>query len=175
MASPVKLAHVVYRTADHERMAKWYCDLLEAQVVFQNDFLAFIAYDEEHHRVAFAKTGANEQPGPQTRGVDHIAFTYANITDLLATWERLDRSEVRPFWCINHGTTTSIYYHDPDQNRVELQVDNMSMAEALAFGQSGAFRRNPIGIEFAPADLLRRHRAGETQESLVRWPDEALA
>jgi hypothetical protein len=49
------------------------------------------------------------------------------------------------------------------------------MEEALAFGGSPAFRRNPIGIEFQPAELLRRHRAGETQESLVRWPDEALA
>ena len=175
MASPVKLAHIVYRTADHERMAKWYCDLLEAKIVFRNDFLAFITYDDEHHRVAFAKTGAGEQPGPHTRGVDHVAFTYANIADLLATWERLERSGVQPFWCINHGTTTSIYYHDPDENRVELQVDNMSMDEAMAFGQSDAFRRNPIGIEFQPADLLRRQRAGETQQSLVRWPDEALA
>src|SRR6202790_644147 len=147
MVSPAKLAHIVNRTADLERMAKWYCDLLEAKVVFQNDFLAFITYDEEHHRVAFAKTGAGEQPGPHTRGVDHVAFTYAGIADLLATWERLERSGAQPFLCINHGTTTSIYYHDPDENRVELQVDNMSMEEALAFGGSPAFRRNHIGIE----------------------------
>src|SRR3981189_2582087 len=121
----------------------------------------------------------SRRPGPasirvHTRGVSHGCCTYACLADLLATWDRLERSGVQPFWCINHGTTTSIYYHDPDENRVELQVDNMSMEAATAFGESEAFRSNPIGTEFEPADMLRRHRAGESQDSLVRWPAEAM-
>jgi catechol-2,3-dioxygenase len=36
----------------------------------------------------------------------------------------------RPF---NHGLTTSLYYRDPDGNKVELQVDNMTMEQADEF------------------------------------------
>ena len=91
MASPVKLAHIVYRTADHERMAKWYCDLLEAKVVFQNDFLAFIAYDEEHHRVAFAKTGASEQPKQRCRNSAGSGSGGASWADRRRHWSRASR------------------------------------------------------------------------------------
>jgi hypothetical protein len=35
---------------------------------------------------------------------------------------------IRPFYSINHGPTTSLYYTDPDGNRVELLVDNFATA-----------------------------------------------
>lgn len=171
MTSPMKLAHVVYRTDDHLKMADWYCKVLDGSIRHKDEMLAFMSYDDEHHRLAFAKMGASEQPGERTRGVDHVAFTYASIGDLLATWERLDRAGIKPVLCINHGPTTSMYYEDPERNRIELQVDNMSMDEANNFIQSERFKRNPFGILFTPEELLHRYRSGEAQEELVKWPD----
>ena len=88
-------------------------------------------------------------------GTDHIAFAHADLGDLLYTYARLKREGIEPYWCVNHGPTTSMYYKDPDGNRVELQVDNFPTAdEANAWMRSGEFAANPIGVVFDPDALL---------------------
>jgi catechol 2,3-dioxygenase-like lactoylglutathione lyase family enzyme len=170
MASPKKLAHVVFRTGNLPAMRDWYCTVLEARVAFSNDFVAFITYDDEHHRVAFANLGATDQPTATTRGLEHVAFTYAGLGDLLDTYERLKGIDIVPYWTINHGPTTSLYYRDPDGNQVELQIDNCTLAEADAFVRSEAFQKNPIGVPFDADTLLARFRSGEPVAELVRYP-----
>src|SRR5882672_11101954 len=81
MAAPIKLAHVVFRTGNLARMRDWYCSVLEARVVFENAFIAFATYDDEHHRIAFVDLKAIEQPAPNALGIEHIAFTYASLGD----------------------------------------------------------------------------------------------
>src|ERR1041384_4656797 len=54
MAKPSKFAHVVYSTRRYEEMIDWYQRVFEAKVVYQNPALAFLTYDDEHHRFAFA-------------------------------------------------------------------------------------------------------------------------
>ncbi len=79
----------------------------------------------------------------------------------MATYERLKAAGIVPVWTINHGPTTSMYYADPDGNKVELQIDNFDTAEELnAFFRSGEFARNPIGINFDPEALARRFHQG---------------
>lgn len=169
MASPAKLAHVVLRAADVAPMIDWYQTVLEARVTFANEMLGFLAYDEEHHRVAFIKTGASERPGSQHTGLEHMAFTYATLGDLLDTYTRLAALDIRPFWTINHGATTSMYYHDPEGNSVELQIDNFeSLAALQEWFDSGAFDKNPIGVEFDPDELVSRFQAGEPVEALIK-------
>ncbi len=170
MASPIKLAHVVFRTGRLAEMLDWYCTVLEARVAYANDFVAFLTYDDEHHRVAFANLGATEQPAANTRGLEHVAFTYATLGDLLDTYERLKGLAITPYWTINHGPTTSLYYRDPDGNQVELQIDNCSLAEADAFVRSETFAKNPIGVPFDADALLQRFRNGEPVAELTKYP-----
>ena len=54
MARPSKFAHVVYSTRRFDEMVDWYQRVFEATVVYQNPALAFLTYDDEHHRFAFA-------------------------------------------------------------------------------------------------------------------------
>ena len=169
MAAPTKLAHVVFKTGQLAAMRDWYCTVLEARVVHENDFLAFVTYDDEHHRLAFIDMQATEQPAAQATGVEHIAFTYESMSDLLGTYERLKGLDVTPDWTINHGPTTSMYYRDPDGNRIELQIDNFeTMEEADAFVQSDVFAENPIGVEFDPDVLVERFRRGDPHRELVK-------
>ena len=94
--------------------------------------------------------------------------------ELLGNYERLAARGIRPFRSINHGPTTSMYYVDPDGNRVELQIDNFATAEeGQAWMLSPAFDRNPIGVEFEPDDLVRRFHAGVPVAELVirDWGD----
>ena len=101
-------------------------------------------------------------------GVDHVAYTYATIDQLLGNYQRLLEQGIEPYWCVHHGITVSVYYADPDGNQMELQVDSYaSVAEACAFMEGPHFRDNPIGVEFDPGDWLARLRAGEPAERFL--------
>ncbi|HWN58705.1 MAG TPA: VOC family protein [Methylomirabilota bacterium] len=168
--SPRKLAHVVLRTRSNiDAMVQWYCVVLGAQIVFNaGGRLVFLSYDDEHHRIAIAASPDLTERPPRAAGLDHIAFTYDDIDALLTTYERLKQEGILPFVCINHGPTTSLYYNDPDHNRIELQVDNFAdMSEATLLMQE-QFSINPVGAEFDPEELLARLRAGAVPAELIR-------
>lgn len=169
---PQRLAHIVLRTSRLADMVEWYRSVLGAEPAFQNEILAFLTYDEEHHRIAFINIpGLAPQPDGIT-GFHHAAFTYATLADLMATYKRLRDLGIKPIFPINHGPTTSMYYADPDGNQIELQVDNYdNIDDATAFFHSPAFAENPIGVEFDPDELLRRVEAGEDHTELKRRPD----
>ena len=171
VVKPRQLAHVVRRTSRFEEMVHWYCTVHGAEVVHSDGMLAFLTNDEEHHRIAIAGIpGLPEQP-PMAAGTDHIAFTYGDLGDLLQTYRRLKAAGIEPFWCINHGPTTSLYYKDPDGSRVELQVDNLPTAEAIdGWMRTGQFAANPIGVVFDPEVLVARYEAGEPIASLTARP-----
>jgi len=145
--------------------------VLQARVVFRNDFIAFLTYDDEHHRVAIINTPDSPAADPAAAGVHHIAYTYAGLGELLATYRRLKASGIEPARCINHGPTTSMYYRDPDGLRVELQIDNFATAdEAHAYLVGQDFADNPIGVIYDPERLIRDYEAGLALDDLVRRP-----
>lgn len=181
--APQKLAHVVLRVNNFEEAKAWFCKVLNAQVVFANQMLAFLTYDEEHHRVALLNTPHLPDGGRTTTGLEHVAFTYAGLGDLLSTYVRLKGEGITPAWCINHGPTTSIYYAAPGGSNVELQVENFdSMEDLLAFFMTGRFKHDPstaefdsktfareaIGVEFDPDELVELYLAGTPEVELKR-------
>lgn len=171
--SPLKFAHVVLRTSRFEAMKDWYLSLLNGQVAYENEVLAFLRYDEEHHRIALINIPGLPDKAPGTSGMDHMAFTYASLAHLHATYARLkSEHQIAPFWAINHGPTTSLYYRDPDGNQVELQVDNFDTDEdGNLFFASAAFAENPIGVDFDPDELGRRLAAGESEAAIKQRPN----
>jgi len=170
--SPQTFAHIVLRTSRFEELVAWYKFALGAHASFENEMLAFLTYDHEHHRVAVLNAPGLAEQSPGAAGVHHFAFTYASMSDLLKTYERLKARGVKPILCINHGPTTSIYYADPDNNQIEFQIENFgSEREAKAFFASEAFAVNPIGVDFDPDELHRRLKAGEDEASLKVRPD----
>ena len=174
MVAPSKLAHLVFRTNQLRRMVDWYCTVLEAQPSFQDDGIAFITYDDEHHRVAFvALEHYLEKPREKQVGFYHVAFTYAKLGELLETYERLKAAGIRPWRPILHGPTVSLYFKDPDDNDVELQVDAFPDAEsAKKWMQGPAFARDPIGVAFDPEEMIARFRSGVPAEQLMRRPGD---
>lgn len=176
MVKPVKFAHVVYQTRRYNEMIAWYEDVFEARVVHQDPALAFMTYDDEHHRFAFANLDVLQPGGGDRRGevgVNHVAYTYASVGDLMDTYQRLKAKGILPYWPVHHGITLSLYYRDPDGNRMEFQVDACTAAEGEAFMNSPAFAANPVGVEYDPEDLLARLLAGADQKSLLTRPEGA--
>jgi catechol 2,3-dioxygenase-like lactoylglutathione lyase family enzyme len=179
---PAFLAHVVLNTNDIRRASGWYETVLGAQSTFATNGLKardpqgnehvvdlnFVTFDDEHHRVAFSNIGGKPEDPAPARTLNHIAFTYANIGDLVATYVRLKAEGITPVRTVHHGPTVSNYYLDPDGNRVELQVDAFaSLAELNAWFASGAFDRNPIGIGFHFDAMVEAYEAGAEPAYLI--------
>ena len=177
MAKPSKLAHVVYMTKRFDEMLDWYKAVFEARVQYQNPAFAFLTYDDEHHRFAFANMSVLNPDSVETEaaskiGVNHVGYTYANVGELLETYDRLKQVGIMPYWEVHHGVTLSMYYRDPDGNRMEFQVDCCANAdEAHAFMHSDDFAANPVGVEIDADALLRQYRSGVPMETLMAQPE----
>jgi len=178
MASPKKLSHLVLQTNRRPQMVDWYCTVLGAELLYENPHIAFISYDDEHHRVAFVDPGplADKAPaeGKTARaggevGLHHVAFTMGSLDDLADQYLDLRDKGIRPHRCVNHGVTTSMYYYDPDRNQVELLVDNFETAiEGQAYmRRRSSSDKNPVGIDFDPDEMVKRIRNGLRVQELV--------
>ena len=89
----------------------------------------------------------------------------------MTTYERLQASGISPTRCMNHGSSMSLYYADPDGNQIELKVDNFDTYEAQhAWMRSAAFAQNPIGVPFDMDELAAQLKAGVPARQLVQVP-----
>jgi catechol-2,3-dioxygenase len=177
-----RLAHVVYRTRKFEPMLAWYKEVFHATVQHQNPVMAFLTYDDEHHRLAIIDLAVIQPEVDDSNprglvGVEHIAYTYDTLDDLFENYTRLNASGVSPYWCVHHGLTISMYYADPDGNQLEFQVDCFETTEeSNAYIAGPSFSVNPVGVEFDPEDWLRQVRAGASlADFLVRRVHEPVS
>jgi catechol-2,3-dioxygenase len=166
--SPAKLSHAVLRTTRIKEMVEWYKTVLIAEVLYQNDFLVFMTYDEEHHRIALAAfPGVVEKP-KGSAGLDHLAFFYSTVGDWIATYERLKAAGITPRVAIHHGLTMSLYYRDPDDYGVELSIDNVEKSDWHDWMRN-RLRDNPLGAPMDPDELARKYHAGAPEAEIRRF------
>jgi catechol-2,3-dioxygenase len=169
VSSPKKLSHIVLQTNRRREMIDWYCTVLGAEILYEAERISFISYDDEHHRVAFLDPGPLTERQPNAAGLNHVAFTFGSLDELTENYLRLKELGITPHRCVNHGVTTSMYYHDPDGNQVELLIDNFaSAAEGKAYMQGRSVNdKNPVGIAYEPEELVTRVRNGLRIEELA--------
>lgn len=164
---PTKFANFVVKVDDVGKAIEWYGKVLGTEIVFSDDNISFLTYDDEHHRIALIPAGSSDRV-PEGPGVHHVAYTLGSLGELLATFRRLARLGIMPVLPINHGVTTSIYYEGPAGCNVEFQVDNYATPEELrAFMQSDAFAANPLGVLFDPEALAVRYENRDPVEELL--------
>jgi catechol 2,3-dioxygenase-like lactoylglutathione lyase family enzyme len=168
---PLKLAHVVLRTSTLDQSRDWYNQVLMGRTVFENGMVCFLTYDDEHHRIGLINRPDLSGSADDRLGLEHIAFTYESLGDLLSTYKRLSAQNIHPYWTINHGPTISFYYKDPSGNRVELQFDVFdNPADVDAFFEQGGFEENFIGIRVNPEDMISSFEAGVPLEQILARP-----
>lgn len=169
MSKPPKFAHVVYQTGQPAQMRDWYCAVLDGHVVYEDQALCFITYDEEHHRVALLSPPVEHaRKSPTTACAHHTAYTFDNIDDLLERYVLLRDKGIAPAVCIAHGVTTSMYYKDPDGNMVEMQIDNFAEPQAATDYMNGPeYASDSVGPAFDPETLLKDRRAGASVNELT--------
>jgi catechol-2,3-dioxygenase len=163
-------------------MLAWYQFVFDAKVQYQNPILAFLTYDDEHHRFALINLDVLQPDGSGTGkqglvGVDHVAYTYASLEDLFENYDQLKAKGIKPYWCVHHGMTVSMYYADPDGNQMEFQVDVFDSSEEANDYMCGPIvAANPIGVEYDPEDWLAHMRSGKPiTDFLVREVHEPIS
>ncbi|WP_310784850.1 VOC family protein [Mycobacterium sp. Z3061] len=168
MGPDKKLAHFVLQTGQLPALRDWYIRVLDAHVVFEIEFLCFLTFDDEHHRLAIVELPDPTPRTPTTVGLAHTAYTFPDLLSLLVKYEALQENGIRPHAPVQHGVTTSIYYRDPDSNMVELQIDNFATpAESTAYMRGDEYGADPIGPSFDPDAMLAALRAGALESELV--------
>lgn len=159
--SPVALAHVVLRTTPdkYRQMLQFYLELTNGEIIAEEAMFAFIRYDHEHHRIGILMTPATEakEPGRDMAGLEHVSFTFGTLTAMARVYQHLKTLGHEPYWAVNHGMTTSMYYRDPARNKVEIQVENFDTTEeALAYTRGVLFQENPVGTDIEPKSWAER-------------------
>ena len=101
-------------------------------------------------------------------GLNHMQLKQRDLATLVRRVELMREAGLDPHRSANHGPMTSFYYKDPDQNIIELCIDNFDTPEEMnSFIQSEKFRANPSGLEIDRDDFVRRYRDGEPAETLL--------
>lgn len=171
-AKSAYISHYGIRARQLREMIQWYAKVFRAKVQHENEFLAFMTFDEEHHRLVIFEDPETVNRPATAAGIDHVGYGLASFGDLVETYERLKADGITPFAQLNHRFTTSLYYHDPDGNEVELSVDNFpTKEECSAFVRSEGMAeigRPPFGYDFDPDELARLYRQGVPAEALAR-------
>ena len=168
------LHHYGLTTTRMDQTLEWYGKVIgtEAHLVPETTLpgsemrAAFVSNDDAHHRIAiFSIPGVEVDPNPSrhTR-VQHIAWAYESLADLLDSYDRIRGLGIEPQLCLDHGPSIAFYYRDPEGNVVELLADNQSGRDRDAWRMAG----NPLGAFVDPDRVLQAHRAGATDDELHR-------
>ncbi len=181
-----KLQHYGLTTANLDAMIDWYRKVLGMTVNHRSAAPAgtqrgpfssavFVSNDEVNHRLVFFEmSGVSVDPDKRHHArMQHVAFEYETLDDLLGTYARLKGLGILPVLAADQGVQMVLYYADPDQNIVELNVNNYgnewtatehvktapSMAELAHFDPDKMIAARKAGA--SPWELHERALAGE--------------
>jgi catechol-2,3-dioxygenase len=133
---------------------------------------AWVTNDRANHRIGLISAPVLRD-APDKAGltrIQHVAFEYVTIDDLLNTYLRLKGLGIEPLIAADHGATTALYYADPDGNSVELLVDNFGdwAASTEFMRTSPEFAAMPMGAYVDPEQLVAARQAGASFAELHR-------
>ncbi|WP_374448959.1 VOC family protein [Stella sp.] len=139
------LGHVVLKVRNREKAEAFYGGLLGLPIVARFDRMGMTFFSlGNHHDFAVAAVG-DDAPGPVREGVGlaHVAFKIGDdVATLKSAKAELEAAGVSTV-AADHGVSKSLYFSDPDGNRVELYVD-----------QSDSWRRDPQTVAaYQPLEL----------------------
>jgi catechol 2,3-dioxygenase-like lactoylglutathione lyase family enzyme len=115
------LGHVGLYCNDLERMRDFYANVL-GLAISDEDLdrgICFLsaAPEVEHHELALVRA---KEPGQKTHNVQQVSFKVKSLADVRAFHQRLQKAGLRIDRTITHGIACSVYFFDPEDNRVEL-------------------------------------------------------
>jgi catechol-2,3-dioxygenase len=150
----IALSHFEIRTRDLPRMEAFYTATLGFVVTdrsAEGKMVFLSANPGEHHQIVLAQAAEGDFA---SGSLDHLAFRVADLAALRRRHEALLGYGDLPVETVSHGTSWSVYFRDPEGNRLELFVDTpWHVAQPLRF----------------PIDLSM------PDEALVAWTEQQIS
>jgi catechol-2,3-dioxygenase len=140
-------SHMGIFVTDPSRMEDFYTRVLGFAVTDRGMLglvsLIFLSRDaREHHQIVLA-AGRPAEAG--FNPINQISFRMADFAGLREMHRRLEEEEVRELSPASHGNALSLYFKDPEGNRVELFVDTPWYVEQPV--------RVPIDMKLSDAEI----------------------
>lgn len=141
------LGHVVVRVTDCDRAEKFYNGLLGLPIMARFDEhgmrMTFFTLGNHHDFAVMQVSGEGSSHAETAVGLHHVAFKIGDSLDELREAKTLLEGAGVVVDPVDHEVTKSLYFDDPDGNKVEVYVD-----------ASDVWRREPQRVaQMAPLAL----------------------
>jgi catechol-2,3-dioxygenase len=152
--SKVAFSHFGFYVKNLEPMRDFYCRVLgfveTDRGVARGRPIVFLSRDpREHHQIVLVegRTGSIDE-----LVINQISLRVESLADLKALYALIkSETAVSEMYTTEHGTAWSIYYRDPEKNRVELFVDSPWYVEQP--------RVDPLDLTASDTEIMARTRA----------------
>ena len=120
----LSFSHMGIYVADLARMEDFYTRVLGFAVTDRGELgdltIVFLSLDpREHHQIILA-TGRKEGG---FNPINQVSFRLAELAGLKAMARRLQDEGAKDLSPISHGNALSVYFRDPEGNRLEIFID----------------------------------------------------
>ena len=153
MAKIKRVGHVVLGVRDPQRSIKFYTEALGMELVnvLEDMQMAFLSFGERDHDIAVIKVPEDQPVG--SSGLAHTALEIEGGQEQLRElYARLKSYGAKVEFTVDHVLTKSVYFFDPDGNRLEIFSQEMPAAAAKQFlhdARTGAEVMQPLDLETA--------------------------
>jgi catechol 2,3-dioxygenase-like lactoylglutathione lyase family enzyme len=140
-------SHMGIYVTDPARMEDFYTRVLGFAVtdrgLLGSVSLVFLSRDaRDHHQIVLA---AGRPAGAAFNPINQISFRMADFAGLREMHRRLEKERVEELAPVSHGNALSVYFKDPEGNRIELFIDTPWYVEQPV--------RVPIDMKLSEAEI----------------------
>lgn len=148
MARINKVGHVVLNVRDLEASMAFYTTALGMELVTHNRQrqMAFLSFGTQHHDIALCQAPAGAERG--VIGLNHIAMQIeGGLEELKQLYGRLRAAGAQIDRTTEHSTTLSVYFFDPDGNRLEIFAEKLAPEDGIRVLRQGGGMNKPLELE----------------------------
>jgi catechol 2,3-dioxygenase len=149
IAMSLRFSHVGLYVVDMARMVDFYSRVLGFAVtdrgLLGTATLTFLSRDpSDHHQIVLVE---GRPPGLPDRIVNQVSFRVDTLAELQRFYRRIRGEPVGELAPVTHGNAWSVYFRDPEGNRIEVFADtDWHVTQPV---------REPIDLD-RPEDEIRR-------------------
>src|SRR5918999_1264447 len=135
-----RIGHVLLKVADVERSKAFYTNVLGFEIVEEDPEHGgvFMTLGQDGHTLDLSRVdnpATAERVSPNRVGVHHIAFQVDSEAALKNAYFSLEDQGIEVVRAVDHVSQKSIYFHDPDGNRLEIYYELPNAPELFREGR----------------------------------------